>query len=226
MKHLRRQECLKQRVWSDSNKVENIELFRRHCTATSNQRRVQTDDITSLTYGCLHSDQHGGEDNCSCVWAPTQNNRSLNWALVSLRYHWNRSLSRWSSWRRQWNSPSSVRLRRTSWTQTRWRVVFWRFLGLVQQAQCTLVVSAMIDMERERVEKYRFKNERASPSSFFFHPERQAWQLRQVQMTRIVQNDQATQYKCLKRLHSRLSRLVWTSLYAGNTNRTVTLSGH
>ena len=51
---------------------------------------------------------------------------------------------------------------------------FLAFLGLVQQAQCTLVVSAMIDMERERVEKYRFKNERASPSSFFFHPERQA----------------------------------------------------
>ena len=44
---------------------------------------------------------------------------------------------------------------------------FPAFLGLVQQVQCTLVISAMIDVEREWVEKYRFKNKRASVSSFF-----------------------------------------------------------
>ena len=44
---------------------------------------------------------------------------------------------------------------------------FPAFLGLVQQVQCTLVISAMINVERERVEKYRFKNELASVSSFF-----------------------------------------------------------
>ena len=114
-------------VWSDTNKVENIKLFRQHCTATSNQRRVQANDVTSLTYDCLHSDQHGGEANCSCVWAPTRANRSSNWAPVSLRYRWNRSSSRRSSWRRQWNSPSSVCLRRTSWTKTWWLVAFRHF---------------------------------------------------------------------------------------------------
>ena len=33
---------------------------------------------------------------------------------------------------------------------------FPAFLGLVQQVQCTLVISAMIHVEREQVEKYRF----------------------------------------------------------------------
>ena len=78
------------------------------------------------------------------------------------------------------------------------------FMGLVQQVQRTLVISAMIDVERERVEKYRFKNERASTSSFF-PPERQA---RKVRMKRIGQNDQAARYKCLKRLYLHLPCLV------------------
>ena len=49
---------------------------------------------------------------------------------------------------------------------------FPAFLGLVQQVQCTLVISAMIDVERERAE-------------------RQARQVRMITMKRIVQNDQA-----------------------------------
>ena len=38
-------------VWSNANKVENIKLFRRHRAATSNQRQVQADNVTSLMYG-------------------------------------------------------------------------------------------------------------------------------------------------------------------------------
>ena len=52
-------------------------------------------------------------------------NRSSNWAPVSPRYLWNRSSSRQSSWRRQWNSPSSACLRSG----------FRAFLG--QQVQCS-----------------------------------------------------------------------------------------
>ena len=37
-------------VWSEANKVENIELFRQHCVVTSNQQRVQADDVTSRTF--------------------------------------------------------------------------------------------------------------------------------------------------------------------------------
>ena len=70
---------------------------------------------------------------------------------------------------------------------------FPAFLGLVQQVQCTLVISAMIDVEREQVEKYRFKNEQASTLSFF-PPERQAQEVRMTRMKRIVQNDQVAQY--------------------------------
>ena len=58
MKRLKCLECLARRewsIWSDANKVENIQLFRRHRAATSNQRWVQADDVTSLTYGCLRS---------------------------------------------------------------------------------------------------------------------------------------------------------------------------
>ena len=100
------------------------------------ESRVKFEPTTSLTYGCLHSDQHGGEANCSCVWADRAN-RSSNWAAVSLRYRWSRSASRRSSWRRRWNSPSSVRLRRTSWTQIvsgfmKFTGGFPALLGLVQ----------------------------------------------------------------------------------------------
>ena len=116
-------------IWSDTNKVENIKLFRRHRAATSNQWRVQADNVTSHTFVYIQT-QHGGEANCSCVWAQTRANRSSNWAPVSLRYRWNRSSSRWSSWRRQWNYPSSVCLRRTSWTRTRRWVVFLHFWDL------------------------------------------------------------------------------------------------
>ena len=46
-------ELLARREWSvlsNANKVENIELFRRHRTATSNQRRVQADNVTSRMF--------------------------------------------------------------------------------------------------------------------------------------------------------------------------------
>ena len=85
-------------IWSDMNKVENIKLFRRHRAATSNQWRVQADNVSSRTFVYIQT-QHGGEANCSCVWAQTRANRSSNWAPVSLRYRWNRSSPRWSSWR-------------------------------------------------------------------------------------------------------------------------------
>ena len=84
---------------------------------------------------------------------------------------------------------------------------FPAFLGLVQYSAATVVISVMIDVEREQVEKYQFKNEWVSVLSFF-SPEHQARQALLTQMTPIVQNDQAARYKPLKRSYLRLSCLV------------------
>ena len=162
-----------------------------HQSATSSSWRCH------LTYVCLHSDQHGGEANCSCVWAQTRANRSSNWAPVSLRYRWNRSSSRWSSWRRQWNYPSSVCLRRTSWTQTRRWVVFQRFWDLYSRYSAHWWYRPW----SKRAGWEKLVQKWAGKRVVFC----QAWQVRMTQMKRIVQNDQAARYEHLKWLHSRLS---------------------
>ena len=225
MKHLKCLGCLKRHVWSDTNEVNQP----RHpisdefkptksfplCTVVYTQTNMEEELIVAV---CGHPVLYDTTtnlrqmDRCSAAafsWCPggrSWHRPELTGPRTGLWSAWGTAGTgrhRRSSWRRQWNSPSSVRLQRTSWTQTRRWVVFQPFWDLYSRySAATVVISVMIDVERERVEKYGFKNERV----FFFSPERQA------QMVRIVPNDQSAQYKHLKQLYSRLLRLFWTQL--------------
>ena len=152
-------------IWSDTNKVENIKLFRRHRAATSNQWQVQADNVTSRTFVYIQT-QHGGEANCSCVWAQTRANRSSNWAPVSLRYRWNRSSPRWSSWR---DSEITPALCVSGGLHEPGHDSGWFFCI---SGTCTAGTVHTGDISHDRrgmtvIEKYQFKNERASVLSLF-----------------------------------------------------------
>ena len=79
---------------------------------------------------------------------------------------------------------------------------FPAFLGLVQQLQHSNGGDIRHDQRGKRNTSSKMSGQACR---IFFPPERQA---RQARMTQIVQNDQAARYKHLKRLYSRLSRLV------------------
>ena len=131
-------------------------------TSSSRRRHVRLFTVTQSN--------DGRKAYCSCVWAPgavweilapTQANRSSNWAPVSLRYRWNRLSSR-----RHPPAPCVSRGLNEPRHDGRWfsGVSGTCTAGIVA---ATVVISAMIDVQRERVEKYRFKMSGQARRLFF-----------------------------------------------------------
>ena len=102
MKRLKYLGCQERPIWSDANKVENIQLFRWHRASTSSRRH----HFPHVQFFTVAQSNDVGEVNCSCVWAPgactTPQLTSDRWTgAPQLRW----SACSWCPGRRSWPRP-------------------------------------------------------------------------------------------------------------------------